>query len=96
MQFTGEQLLLWAVLEDARRCLHGQVTGETNPRIRRRIIRDAHDWMMDDNAWGAFSFSAICHVFKLAPDGVRRWMLTDVTPPTLGHRVRAMRVTAAA
>jgi hypothetical protein len=70
-QYRGETALLYAILEDAVRCLQegGQ---EKRWRNQRRMAQEAEAWLfVDDYEW-PFSFVNICDQLGLDPTYLRR------------------------
>jgi hypothetical protein len=78
-----EHRLLYAVLEDAVRC-YQVYEGATSPR-RQRLYQEAVDWFASEDDSSPFTFVAICQVFDLEPDfvrrGMRRWSETHRARP---------------
>ncbi len=82
----GVRRLMLAVLTDAVRCY--QAGFDTKSMARRRVFREAEQWLFYSNADGLFSFENICGAMDLAPDHVRdvlrRWRaekLCGANPP---------------
>jgi hypothetical protein len=70
-QLSPEKRLLRAVLEEA---VHDLVTSQARVRTHQRVraYRDALAWLDDRDPSWPYSFIAICEVFDLDPEAVRR------------------------
>jgi len=72
---SGEQRLLYAVLEDAVRCWQ-LYDRSTTPRGQ-RLFTEAAEWFASEDDSSPFTFVAICQLFELEPDyvraGLKRW-----------------------
>jgi hypothetical protein len=69
-----ETALMYAVLEDAFSCFHGQI---------KRQARRAEEWFFKDDSKSLFSFVSICKVLELEPEHIRkrlkRWNRPNTT-----------------
>ena len=80
---NGEARLLFAVLEDAIRCI---VQFESSPDPeKRREIREALRWINVRGDHDLFSFDSICEVFEIEPESLRR-QLNSMSNPDLGTK----------
>jgi hypothetical protein len=71
---AGERALMRAVLEDAVRCL----AGEIGPvRERPQLAADARRWLVEGDRRWPFSFENICDVLGFDADRIRTRLLRD-------------------
>ena len=71
---AAEQALMSAVLEDAIRCL----AGEIGPRSKRpELAIEAREWLMDTDRRWPFSFENICDALDMNADQLRSRLLRD-------------------
>ena len=70
LRLSGEFRLLWAVLEDGIACYLRY--GDHPSAAKRKLSREAQDWMEAKEGAGLCSFSGICGAFQLDPDYFRR------------------------
>lgn len=78
---AGERALMRAVLEDAVRCL----AGEIGPRDERpQLAVDARQWFLDEDIHWPFSFENVCDALGIDAGRVRAEVMRDVPaiPPT--------------
>lgn len=69
---AGERALMRAVLEDAVRCL----AGEIGPRDERpQLAVDARQWFLDDDIHWPFSFPNVCDALDIEADRLRTEVL---------------------
>jgi hypothetical protein len=71
----GERRLLLAVLEDAVHCFRTHLFAQDNRR--RRLFREAQEWLMSEDRQYDFSFENICDCLELNAayirQGLHRW-----------------------
>jgi len=67
--------LMLAILEDALRCLHKHA--EAKNGARRRMYREAEQWLWGDSGNALFSFTIVCETLGIEPEylrsGLRHW-----------------------
>lgn len=67
---NGETRLLFAVLEDAIRCI---LLCRTSPNcVKQRELSEAMAWVNTRGDHDLFSFDSICEVFEIEPETLRR------------------------
>jgi hypothetical protein len=71
--------LMLAILEDALRCLHKHADAKNG--ARRRMYREAEQWLSGEGANALFSFTVVCETLGIEPDylrsGLRQWRATE-------------------
>jgi hypothetical protein len=81
--------LMLAVLTDAMRCY--QVGTDAQKISRRRLFREAEEWLFGTNADGPFSFENVCCTLDIAPDYLRDTLHKWQTRRVRGAHVAAVR-----
>jgi hypothetical protein len=70
--------LMLAILEDALRCLHKHA--EARNGARRRMYREAEQWLCGEGGNALFSFTVVCETLGIEPEylrsGLRQWRET--------------------
>jgi len=85
----GERELMRAVLEDAIRCLAGEIGPS---RERGQLAADAHDWIAASDGRSPFSFENICDALDLDSSSLRARLLRDAPSiPCAGEPPTAVR-----
>jgi len=85
----GERGLMRAVLEDAIRCLAGEIGPS---RERWQLAADARDWISASDARWPFSFENICDAIDLDPSSLRvRLLRSAPVIPFAGDQPTALR-----
>src|SRR2546430_4665074 len=75
---AGERALMRAVLEDAMRCL----IGEVGPRHQRgALAAEAREWIETADPRWPFSFENLCDGLRLEAGNLRRRLLRDAPAP---------------
>jgi hypothetical protein len=80
---NGEARLMFAVLEDAIRCI--LVFGSSTRPAKRGELRDALTWVNLRGGRDVFSFDSICEFFEIQPETLRR-QLNSMSKSNLGAR----------
>ncbi len=88
-EVSGERRLLWELIDEARLCVHGRVSGAHSAWHRQAEVSRAHAWFADPRDWGLGSFLNCCNVLGLDPGSIRRWARDTAAPVPVGHRTRA-------
>ena len=88
--------LMLAILEDALRCLHRHADAKNG--ARRRMYREAEQWLSGEGANALFSFTIVCETLGIDPDylrsGLRQWRAkqsADESEHRVGRRSPVMR-----
>jgi hypothetical protein len=88
--------LMLAILEDALRCLHKHAGAKNG--ARRRIYREAEQWLCGQGGSAIFSFTVVCETLGIEPDylrsGLRQWRDTQLhgeRGQSVGRRSPVMR-----
>jgi len=83
---AGERALMRAVLEDAIRCLSGQIGAA---RERAQLAVEARAWVDASDARWPFSFENVCDALHLSSDQLRGRLLRSAGPPTAADAARS-------
>src|SRR5579863_411430 len=80
--------LMLAILEDALRCMHKNANAKNG--ARRRMFREAEQWLCFDSGNAIFSFTVVCETLGIEPEylraGLRHWRKSE-PPGEVGQRV---------
>ena len=84
-----EKSLMLAVLDDAINCFQDNIMAQS--RRRKRLFKDAEEWILKDDGDWVFSFENICEALGFDPEYVRRGLLQwkekkRAVAPTPNHR----------
>jgi hypothetical protein len=83
---SGPSALMFAVLEDAIRCIE---RGRGSRRFRaRKLAAEAQTWMRSDSREWPFAFASICDVLGLEVDAVRARLLPEYEDAGTAERRR--------
>src|SRR6476646_5558851 len=83
---SGQRELAAGVLKQAAQDLR-RFHGATSP-IKRELYLDAYRWVISDDASWPFSFLNVCQLLNLAPERLRRDLLTDASIGVFGYLAR--------
>lgn len=88
--------LMLAILEDALRCMYKNAGAKNG--ARRRMYREAEQWLCGAGANTIFSFTVVCETLGIEPDylrsGLRQWRATELRSESgqrVGRRAPVMR-----
>jgi hypothetical protein len=88
--WTGEQRLLFAVLQDAVACWFRY--RDVSTRRGRRLFGETARWFASSERGWIYDFERVCEMLDLDPDyirhGLQRWHRTTSVPQTLSYGVR--------
>ena len=74
-QIRPVKRLMLAVLEDALRCFQNNLDAKTE--LRRRLFKEAEEWLCGNGGDGPFSFEIVCETLGIEPrflrEGLRDW-----------------------
>jgi hypothetical protein len=65
--------LMLAVLEDALRCFQNNATAVGG--IRKRLFKEAEEWLCGSGGQGPFSFDTVCETLGIEPQFLRRGLI---------------------
>ena len=89
LRYPGpEEMLMFAVLEDAITCFQ-RFSSATTTRGRMRF-REAEEWLMQDKSDWLFSFETICEVLEVNPNYIRAGLVhwrNNVIKPQVKFRL---------
>jgi hypothetical protein len=78
-----EKELMLAVLEDALYCFQRNIFART--KKEKVLLREAKDWILEENSPGLFSFETICETLNIDPNYLRKGLM-DWKRSTLKER----------